>query len=89
MAIGLIFDGDGVTQSQYEQVLHAVMSEGEQVKGFLSHAAGPREGGFCVVETWESQEALQRFIDQKLGRALAEAGITTQPRLFQITNQVP
>jgi hypothetical protein len=36
------------------------------------------------MEVWESQEAVQKFFDEKLGQALQRAGITMQPRLFPI-----
>jgi len=46
----------------------------------LSHHAGPTEGGFCVIETWESQEALQQFFTERAGQALAAAGSRPSPR---------
>ncbi len=63
MTVGLIFDGVGVSPEQYSQVLNAVFPDGQRAPGLLSHHAGPTEGGFCVVEIWESQEALQQFFD--------------------------
>ncbi len=87
MAIGLLFDGRGVTRDQYEQVLNDVSDNGtRKAPGLLSHHAGPTDGGFCVIETWESQEALQDFVEQYLGKALAAAGIQVQPRVFEIVN---
>ena len=52
----------------------------------LSHAAGASEDGFCVVEVWESQEALQRFFEQTFRRPLQEAGLNVQPRFFPLVN---
>jgi quinol monooxygenase YgiN len=76
-----------VTQDQYERVLNEVTNNGtERSAGLLTHAAGPTEGGFCVVETWESQEALQTFYETKLRSALEAAGIQVQPRIFEIVN---
>jgi hypothetical protein len=87
MAIGVIFDGVGMTQEQYYQVFNQVTNNGaEAAPGMLSHHAGPTDGGFCVIETWESQEALQTFFEDKLGEALAAANIQTQPRMFEIIN---
>jgi quinol monooxygenase YgiN len=90
MAVGLLFDGIGVSQDQYEQVFNQVTNHGaEPPTGSLSHHAGPTEGGFCVIETWESPEALQTFYETKLGAALEAAGIQVQPRIFQIVNSLP
>ncbi len=89
MAIGLLFDGPGVTQDQYYQVFNEVTDNGTRtVPGMLSHHAGPTEGGFCVIETWESPEALQHAFEHQLGQALAAAGIQTQPKVFAIVNTV-
>ncbi len=87
MAVGLLFDGVG-TQEQYEQVFNEVMPNGEAFPGLLSHHAGPSENGFCVIETWESQEALQRFFEERLGQALARANMQGQPTIFQIINSL-
>ncbi len=56
--------------------------------GLLTHHAGPTENGFCVIETWESPEALQRFFEDRLGDALQAAGIQVQPRRFEIINSL-
>jgi hypothetical protein len=35
--------------------------------GLIVHAAGPTEEGFRIVGVWESEEAWQRFLDERLG----------------------
>jgi quinol monooxygenase YgiN len=86
MAVCLIFEGPGVTQAQYDQVRTEVAPGDRVPEGAIFHVAGPTETGWCVVEVWESQEALQRFIQEKLHPALQRAGITGQPRIFQVAN---
>jgi quinol monooxygenase YgiN len=86
VAVGLIFDGVGITEAQYEQARREVAPDNRLLPGMLSHHAGPSEGGWCVIETWESQEALQAFFEQKLGQALQRANINVQPKFFQVTN---
>ena len=54
----------------------------------IAHAAGPSANGFCVIEVWESQEALQTFFDAQLGQALQAANITAQPTFFEVTNSM-
>jgi hypothetical protein len=72
MAIGVIIDAPGGTQAQYDRVLADV---GPHLPAdLLVHAAGPREGGFVLVDVWESQEALDRFVAQRLRPALQAAG---------------
>ncbi len=86
MPVGLLFDAPGMTQAQYEQVRNAVAPGNRAPAGVLYHAAGPTENGWRVMEVWESQEVLQRFVEQKLGQELQRAGLTTQPHIFEITN---
>jgi heme-degrading monooxygenase HmoA len=90
MAVGLLFDGVGTSAEQYYQVFNEVTDNGTQTAdGLISHHAGPTEGGFCVIEVWESQEAVQRFFEDRLGKALAAANMNVQPKLFEIVNSRP
>ena len=86
MAVCLIFNGVGVTQAQYEQVLQEVNPDGKVAPGVLFHAAGPTPDGWRVVEVWESQEGLDRFFQEKLGAALQKANISVQPEVFPVQN---
>ena len=86
MALGQIFDGLGVTQAQYEQVLHEVAPGNRPPPGMLYHAAGPTPDGWRVIEIWESQEAADRFFRDKLGAALQRANISVQPQDFEVIN---
>ncbi|MDQ3654339.1 MAG: hypothetical protein M3457_04575 [Chloroflexota bacterium] len=90
MAVGLLFDGVGVSQDQYYQVLNEVTNNGaEPPAGGLTHVAGPTESGFCVIETWESREALEAFYEAKLRPALEAAQIQVQPKIFDVINSAP
>lgn len=44
------------------------------VDGVLAHLAGPADGGWRVVDVWESAEAFERFGEQ-LVPAMQAAGI--------------
>ena len=46
--------------------------EGEWPPGLLVHTAGATENGWAVFEVWESQEAQERFMNERLAPALAE-----------------
>jgi hypothetical protein len=86
MAIGLIFDAPGATQAQYEQIRDEVAPGNRRPPGMLYHAAGATEHGWCVAEIWESEEALDRFFEDKVRPALQRAGIDGQPRVSEIFN---
>lgn len=80
--------GEGITQAQYDQVNDAVNPSNHLVPGMISHAAGMTGNTFCVIEVWESQEAIERFFKEHLGAAFQEANITTRPVMFQVTNML-
>jgi len=89
MAVVLVHEGPTVTQERYEQVVTAITDGKERmeslsdwpVEGILVHAAGQGPNGFRVVDVWESEEAAASF-GEKLGPALAEAGIEEEPQLY-------
>ncbi len=90
MAVGLILKFDGIGRDVYEAVnvrLHIDMNSGagDWPDGLLSHAGGLAENGSLIVmEIWESREAQGRFMQDRLGRALAEGGVTAQPEITWI-----
>jgi quinol monooxygenase YgiN len=85
MAVGLMYEAKGVTKEQYESVLAEVTPNRVAPPGMLFHSAGPMTGGgWRVSETWESQEALDTFVQNTLRQALEHAGITDQPQTFEV-----
>src|ERR1043166_4472200 len=50
----------------------APMREDESPEGLSVHSAGQGEQGYYVYDVWESREAFERFMEEKLGPALAE-----------------
>jgi hypothetical protein len=76
MAILAIFSGD-ITQSQYEALRKEVQWEGQHPPGGILHACGFDEGDrLHVADVWESGEAMQAFVEQRLGPAIGKLGIT-------------
>jgi hypothetical protein len=87
MAIGIVFEIPGGTQKQYDQVLQKLQLGGKPAPGGLYHVAGPMEGGWRVVDVWESQAAFETFFQTKLKKALQEAGVPPiQPKFFPVHN---
>jgi hypothetical protein len=89
MAVGLMFEDKAVTKAMYEAVLEEVMPGRVAAPGMLFHSGGPMPGGgWRVMETWESQAALDTFVEHKLGQALERAGITERPQTFEVESIV-
>lgn len=94
----LIFDFPGGTSEQYDEVCRR-LNNGEPLRtlaelhqaGYevVAHVAGPTpDGGWRVVDVWESDEALERF-RQKLLPVLEEAGLPrTAPQVLPVHNVV-
>jgi hypothetical protein len=76
-AVGLIMTFPGVTEAQYYAVLEQLDLGGRLPHGGISHAAGPIEGGWRVVDVWESEETFETFFREKLEQAMQNAGVPT------------
>jgi hypothetical protein len=79
MAIVMIFGGPDLTEAQYDQIHREVAPDDRPAPGLLYHAAGPGDDGFYIVEVWESQDAVDRFVQETLSGVLARAGIPAGP----------
>jgi hypothetical protein len=66
MAIVMMLDWPEVTVDQYEEARKRVGWEVEQPEGGLSHVAWFGADGFHVVDVWESQQAFERFAEERL-----------------------
>ncbi len=94
MPVLMVHDIPGGTREQYDAI-GSRLTDGKGLEslsdwpaeGILSHAAGPTEGGWRVIDVWESEEAFQRF-GEIIGPLLQEAGMPGQPQLFELHNFV-
>jgi hypothetical protein len=82
MAVAMVLEWPGVTVEQYDAVMDDLGLGGKPYKGGIFHVAGPIEGGWRVVDVWESQEAFDTFLQQKLGAVLQKNGL--QPPQVQL-----
>jgi hypothetical protein len=93
MAILMIMDLEGMTTEQYEAVNEAMgLHENNLPQGLISHAAGPtEEGGLLIVDVWDNEEDLGRFVQEQVGPAMQQAGVESQaqPRVHEVHNHIP
>ena len=80
MAFAMLAEIPGLTRRQYESVVKKVNETGTPA-GALVHAAGPVEGGYRVIEVWQTREAADAFYTSPLYQA-ATAAITAQPNIL-------
>jgi heme-degrading monooxygenase HmoA len=91
MPILMIMDIEGATAEQYDGVdeLLGGLTPENAPAGLISHAAAVTDTGVMVADVWESAEDLQRFFDEKLGAAIAEAGLPqAEPRIVPVHNHI-
>jgi len=85
MAAALILEFEGITQKEYEAVnrelgIDPETGEGDWPDGLISHSGGVNEDGHLVViEVWDSPDHQARFMEGRLGEALAKGGVTGGP----------
>ena len=56
MAIAILIETPGLTQKQYDAAAQLIDQAGP-FEGWLTHIAGPTEGGWPIVDVWTSQAA--------------------------------
>ncbi len=95
MAVGIRLKFEGGTQENYDAA-HAVMDiEDNPPSGMIVHSAGPIEGGWGVIDFWESREAFDSFVSDRLMprlQGLGDQGFPGQPDVkeFPVHNlQIP
>ena len=85
----LVSQGSGITKEIYEETVRRLTGGKTRVEspadwpveGLLSHVAGEAEGGFRVVDVWESEDAVRRFAET-LGPILQELGVDAEPEMY-------
>ncbi len=95
MAIGVLFEFPGATQSQYEDVAKKMTKGGSlrklanwPAKGLLMHLAGPTQTGWRVVDVWESEADLMKFAAVLMPLAKAAGFPDVPPQIFPAHNFV-
>jgi hypothetical protein len=66
----------GVTQEQFD-VVHKHITAGEPPKGLTFHSSSPIDGGWGVIDFWESRQDYDAAAP-RVQEAIAAAGVTMQ-----------
>lgn len=76
MSIAVLLDFPDGTVEAYDRVMERMgLTGGEPPPGAIFHVAGARpDGGFRVVDVWESQEAFKAFADAQIAPLTAAEG---------------
>jgi hypothetical protein len=77
----MIMAWEGVSTEQYDEVKGTVDWEGNPAEGGLMHATAHDGKGLRITDVWESPEAFQAFVDNRLMPVIAQVGIESQPNV--------
>ena len=66
-------DMPGVTADDYAKVLAELGGAEKSAPGLVAHVAGPVDGGFRIIDVWESEEDFERFNEEHLDPAVRRA----------------
>ena len=91
MAVGIRIKMEGVTADQFNVMERSVDPDGNPPEGLIFHASGPIDGGWGVIDFWESRGQFDRFAEQRIGPAVAAAGVSGAPdiREFPVHEHFP
>jgi hypothetical protein len=73
MAYVLIQKSEEASWEDYESVARAVGADDNPPEGLIVHAAGEENGKWRSVSVWESQEAADRFREERIIPAVRQA----------------
>lgn len=79
MPVGIRLKFDGGTQEQYDAVHSHMNIDSDPPEGLIFHSAGPIDGGWGVLDFWESRAAFDSFASARLGRGNQELGDRGMP----------
>jgi hypothetical protein len=91
MAELLILEFEGVSEADYRRVsallgIDVDTGKGDWPAGQITHLAALAEDGRAfVVESWTSREAQAEFMQNRLGAAMAQGGVTATPKVTWAT----
>lgn len=91
MAIAVMIEIAGATAEQYDAVLAEMKLGTWPPPHNLFHVAGPIDGGWRVVDIWDSAEAFDTFAREQIGPLTQKHGITAAPQIsvWPVHNREP
>ena len=82
MAVAIVMELPNTTTEQYDRLVETVLGpEGKISPPELFHVAGPTDAGIRIVTVWESEQAFQKFIQERILPAAQQAGLGGQPKI--------
>ena len=83
MAVGIRIKLSDVDQETFDNIQRAVDPDSNPPNGLIFHASGPIDGGWGVLDFWQSRAHFDRFAEERIGPAVAASGSTAQPEIHE------
>jgi hypothetical protein len=77
LAVGIRIKLAGVTQEQFDAAHDHINPDRSAPKGLLFHSSGPIDGGWGIIDFWESRADFDAF-SKKIGEGVEAAGVPMQ-----------
>jgi hypothetical protein len=87
MPVAMLMEIEGGTQAQYDAVMAELQLE-SMPEGGIAHISAPMDGGWRVLDVWQTREHFERFYAERLQRAIQNAGVPPAEPKFQELHNV-
>ncbi len=81
MAVAMFMHWAGVTAEEYDRVRQLVDREGTPAPGGFLHIAALDDSGLHVSDLWETAEAFQAFVQNRLMPGVKQLGLQGEPKV--------
>ena len=78
MAIGIRIKLPGVTKEQFDAAHAHINPDRSSPPGMLFHASGPIDGGWGVIDFYESRADFDAFLESNIQPGIAASGVQMQ-----------
>jgi len=78
LAIGIRIKLPGVSQEQFDAAHDQINPDRSSPPGMLFHASGPIDGGWGVIDFWESRADFDAFLEGRIQPGIAASGVQMQ-----------
>ena len=93
MAVLMVMEAPGATAEQYDRTneIMGIRRDDDAPDGLIQHVAAIDGDALLIADVWESEDALDRFYEERLGAALEQSGVAEsagRPRRMQVHNML-
>ncbi len=79
MAVAMYMHWPGLTSDQYDSIMARLGLDANPPAGWVLHMATVTEEGVDVCDIWQTEQAFNGFLEQRVLPAVSELGIRGEP----------